>query len=140
MQKSCQNVVKAGNIEIAGQRHVNAINIFVLYIVTQWVFPWTKSWYATNINVVVFWVPGRKGFAFCNWIIVQKHSQLFYSQLYQIFSKLNLYMYMESINKTWYHNIKQNINKVMSTSSCSEHPLRGISPMINISSYLLKKE
>ena len=47
-------------------------------------------------------------------------------------------MYMENINKRWYHNIKQNSNKVMSTSSCSKHPLRGIS-LINSSSYLLKK-
>ena len=33
--KRCQNIVKAGNIEIVGQRHVNVLNIFFLYIVTQ---------------------------------------------------------------------------------------------------------
>ena len=35
--KRCQNIVKAGNIEIGGQRLVNVLNIFVLYVVTQWV-------------------------------------------------------------------------------------------------------
>ena len=62
--KRCQNIVKAGNIEIVGQRHVNVLNIFFLYIVTQWAFPGTKSWYATNYHVVVFWVPGGKVFQF----------------------------------------------------------------------------
>ena len=41
--KRCQNIVKAGNIEIVGQRHVNVLNIFILYIVTQQAFPGSKS-------------------------------------------------------------------------------------------------
>lgn len=52
--KRCQNIVKAGNIEIVGQRHVNVLNIFILYIVTQHAFPGSKSWYATNFHDVVF--------------------------------------------------------------------------------------
>ena len=41
--KRCQNIVNAGNIEILGQCHINVLNIFILYIVTQHAFPGSKS-------------------------------------------------------------------------------------------------
>ena len=38
-EKRCQNIAKAGSIEIVGQHYENVLNIFILYIVTQSDFP-----------------------------------------------------------------------------------------------------
>ena len=38
-EKRCQNIVKAGSIDIVGQHYENVLDIFILYIVTQSDFP-----------------------------------------------------------------------------------------------------
>ena len=57
-EKRCQNIVKAGSIEIVRQHHQYILHIFILYIVTQSDIPEQNLDMPEIGYVVVFWVPG----------------------------------------------------------------------------------